>query len=576
MTMALDFGTCNTVLARWNAATRSVETVRLDGLTKTYRYRPGLSPDPSPMGGGEKRPLPRPLPLRGRGEASSPSPFGGGGRGERESAVVPSLIHYGEGNTLRTGAQVENAGLVSHRGTFRWAKLDILRNNNRARRINGSLVTPRQAAEDLIGQVLLAAGGGGEELVVTLPVESYDTYVDWLQGAVLQSFRGTVRMLDEATACILGYDTHVREGQVYVVFDFGGGTLDVSLIKTRDLGAGETRPCEVLARAGEEIGGSLVDQWLLKELQQAQDLSDQDVADVGTALLHAIEDAKVRLSGDEARVEVTQFNDLTARLIGHDFTADGLRRTLETDRPELRGLSLYRLIARTLERALEGAQERYGIKKSEVRAVFMAGGSSLLLGVAGVLRNLFPDCPVHCEDPFEAIARGACRYAGEDINLALVHDYCLSSWDRERKDYVLVPVVPKGTRYPTEKATKALFVNAACEGATRLGLVVVERSAMLRPETLYEVDGGALKAVGTQRREDIALRELNPGDREFIHLDPPGTVGARRLVAGFGVDANKRLTLSLKDLEPGNRSYVQLSSGERLELPIKEVPFVAL
>lgn len=537
MTMALDFGTCNTVLARWNEATRRVETLRLEGLTKTYRYRPPA-------------------------------------RDERESAVVPSLIHYGEGNTLSTGVAVENAGLASHRGTFRWAKLDILRNNNRARRINGTLVTPRQAAEDLIGQTLLAAGGGGEDLVVTLPVEAYDHYVDWLQAAVLQSFRGTVRTLDEATACILGYDTHVHPGQVYAVFDFGGGTLDVSLVKTRDVAVGE-KP-EVLAREGEEIGGALVDQWLLQELQAAQDLSDQDVADVGTALLRAIEEAKIRLSGGETRVEVTQFNDLTARLIGHDFTADGLRRTLGTDRPELRGASLYRLIARTVERALEQAQGRYGTRKSEVRAVFMAGGSSLLLGVAEVLRTLFPDCPVHCEDPFEAIARGACRYAGEDMNLSLVHDYCVSGWDRERKEYVLVPVVPKGTRYPTEKPVKTLYVNAACEGATRLGLVVLERSAMLRPEILYEMEGGALKAVATQRREDIAVRELNPGDREFIHLDPPGTVGARRLVAGFGVDANKRLTVSLKDLEPGNRSYVQLSSGERLELPIREVPFVKL
>ena len=233
-------------------------------------------------------------------------------------------------------------------------------------------------------------------------------------------------------------------------------------------------------------------------------------------------------------------------------------------------------MARTVERALESAQERYGTRKSDVRAVFMAGGSSLLLGVAGVVRNLFPDCPVHCEDPFEAIARGACRYAGEDINLALVHDYCLWSWDRERKDYVLVPVVPKGTRYPTEKPVRTLYVNAACEGATRLGLVVVERAAMLRPETVYEMDGGALKAVATRRREDIALRELNPGDREFIHADPACTVGARRFVAGFGVDANKRLTLSLKDLEPGSRSYVQLTSGERLALPIREVPFVTL
>jgi len=171
--------------------------------------------------------------------------------------------------------------------------------------------------------------------VVTLPVEAYDPYVDWLQAAVLQTFRGTVRMLDEATACILGYDVLVREDQVYVVVDFGGGTLDISLVKTRDLASGESRPCEVLARAGEEVGGSLVDQWLLRELQAAQGLTDQDLTDMGTALLRAIEDAKVRLSGGEERVEVVQRNELTARGIRHEFTVDGLRRTLETERPEL-------------------------------------------------------------------------------------------------------------------------------------------------------------------------------------------------------------------------------------------------
>lgn len=537
--MALDFGTSNTVLARWNPMTRGVETLRLDQLTRVYRYWP-----------------PRAALAR-------------------ESAVVPSMIHYGEGNTLRAGAQVQAAGLTNDRATFRWAKLDILRNNNRVRRVNGALVTPRQAGEDLIGQILLAAGAG-DDLVVTLPVEAFDHYVEWLQAAVLQSFRGTVRMLDEATACILGYDTRVREDQVYAVVDFGGGTLDVSVVKTRDLALADTRACEVLARAGEEIGGSLVDQWLLKELQQAERLGGQDLVEIGAALLSAVEEAKVRLSNGEKEAVVTQLNDVTARLISHTFSAAKLREVLEADRTELRGSSLYRLVAATVERALEAVREKYGIRKSEVRAVFMAGGSSLLLGVAGVVRHLFPDCPVHCEDPFEAIARGACRYAGEDLNLALVHDYCLSSWDRERKDYVLVPVVPKGTRYPTDGPAKNLYVNAACDGAARLGLVVLERSAMVRPEVLYEMDGGALRAVASHRRDDVSLRELNPGDREFIHADPPCTAGERRFVAGFGVDANKRLTLSLRDLHPNGRSYVQLTSGERLALPIWEVPFVKL
>jgi molecular chaperone DnaK (HSP70) len=540
VTLALDFGTSNTVLARWDSATRSVETLRLDRLSRIYRYRSAE------------------------------------GMSDRESAVVPSLVHYGEGNSLRVGAEVESAGLISDRATFRWTKLDILRSNNRARRVAGMLVTPRQAAEDLIGQVLLAAAAGTDELVVTLPVEAYDDYVDWLQGAVLQSFRGTVRMLDEATACILGYDRPVREGQIHVVIDFGGGTLDVSVIKTRDLADADTRPCEVLARAGEEIGGSLVDHWLVRELQQAQGLSDQDIAQVGAALLRAAEEAKVRLSDGDEQAVVTQLNDVTARLISHVFSAADLRRVLDTERPELRGASLYRLLAATVERALEAAQERYGTRKSDVAAVFMAGGSSLLLGVADLVRHLFPAAPVHCADPFEAIARGACRYAGEDIHLALVHDYCLSSWDRERKDYVLVPVVPKGTRYPTDGPVKTLYVNAACEGATRLGLVVVERSAMLRPELVYEMDGGALRTVARHRREDTSLRELNPGDRELIHADPPCAAGQRRFVAGFGVDASKRLTLSLRDLHPAGRSFVELAGGERLELPVREIPFVKL
>jgi molecular chaperone DnaK (HSP70) len=541
MTMAMDFGTCNTVLARWNTATRQVETLRLETLTRLYRYCPP-----------------------GAAEA-------------RESAVIPSLIHYEDANTLRTGAQVEDAGLVEHKGTFRWVKLDLLKGNNRARRIQNAMITPREAADDLVGQVLLAATGqGGEDLVITVPVEAYDPYVDWLQAAVLRAFRGTVRMLDEATACILGYDVHARAGQVYVVFDFGGGTLDVSVVKTLDLASGQTRQCQILGRAGEEIGGSLIDQWLLRELEQTQRLSDQDVRDVGTALLRAIEDAKIRLSGGEEAVAVTQYHDLSGRLIHHTFTASGLRRLLEADRAALEGRSLYQTVALTVERALDTAQTRYGTRKSDVQAVFMAGGSSLLLGVAGVVRNLFPGCPVHCEDPFEAIARGACRYAGEDLNLALVHDYCLRGWNRERKDYELVVVVPKGTRYPTEQPASVKYLNAACEGATRLGLVVVERSAMLRPETVYEMTNGGLQAVQRGRREDLALRELNPGDREFIHADPPCTVGVRRFVVGFGVDANKRLTLSLKDLEPGNRSYVQASSGERLALPVKDLPFVKL
>jgi hypothetical protein len=120
------------------------------------------------------------------------------------------------------------------------------------------------------------------------------------------------------------------------------------------------------------------------------------------------------------------------------------------------------------------------------------------------------------------------------------------------------------------------YVNGACEGANYLGLVIIERSDMVRPEGLWELVGGRLQRRILDLQDDNTLRELNPKDREFIHADPPCIAGNRRFVAGFGVDANRRLTVSIKDLDPQGRSTVQFSSGEQIPLPIAELPFVKL
>lgn len=541
MTLAIDFGTCNTVLACWQPNTRTVKTLRIGAPTRIYNYH--LPEDKT----------------------------------SHKSAVIPSIIHYDNNQIITIGAQVENLGLNNNKGTFRWMKPDLLKNNNRARRIDGKLITPRQAAFDFLQETLhLAAKYGEKELVVTLPIEAFDHYVDWLRATCLSCFHGKVRMLDEATACILGYGAKVRDGQVYVIFDFGGGTLDVSVVKTFDIDAEQYRPCTVLGRAGEEIGGTLIDEWLLHELQRTKDVNEQDLEVIGIDLLHAIEDAKIKLSSGLDQVEVIQYNDLTNKHIKHTITAIELRNVLNTERANLGNHSLYQLVAATIERALKQAQERYGTRKSDVQGVFMVGGSSLLLGIAELIKNLFPNCIIHRDNPFEAIARGACRYAGGDINLSLVHDYCLRSWDAEQAAFNLVPIIPKGTRYPTETPVSVKYVNGACEGATSLGLIIIERSDMVRPEGVWEVVGGRLQRRKLDWNEDNALRELNPEDREFIHVDPPCTSGTRRFIASFGVDVDKRLTVSLRDLNVNSHSYVQLNDGAKLDLPVVDLPFVKL
>lgn len=541
MTLALDFGTCNTVLARWQPVSRSVETINLGALTRTYTYR---------LSGANTRHL---------------------------STVIPSIIHYDSNQNISVGARVENIGLSADRNTFRWMKPDLLKNNNRARRANGKLITTRQAAADFIQQILLAAQLQGEtDLVITLPVEAYDYYVDWLQTTALRIFNGKVRILDEATACILGYGGKVRDGYVYVVFDFGGGTLDISVVKTFDLEAEQTRPCIVLGRAGEEIGGTLIDEWMLEELQQQTGYNDKDLGDIGVDVLHAVEHAKIRLSSGDERTEVIQYNDLTDKRIKHTFTQADLRRILDTERLNLNQRSLYRLVAATLERAIEQAHKNYGTRKTDIKGVFMVGGSSLLLGITELVGHLLPDGIIYCDNPFEAIARGACRYSGGDMNLTLVHEYCLRVWDAERADYVLVTIVPKGTRYPTEAPLSVKYINGACEGATRLNLIIFERSDMVGAEGIWEVVGGRLQRRKMDWNENNSLRELNPADREFIHADPPCTSGTRRFVVSFGVDVDKKLTVSIRDLITDGHSFVQLHDGTKLNLPITNLPLIRL
>jgi hypothetical protein len=110
-----------------------------------------------------------------------------------------------------------------------------------------------------------------------------------------------------------------------------------------------------------------------------------------------------------------------------------------------------------------------------------------------------------------------------------------------------------------------------------LSLIVFERSFMRRPETVYDFSDGALRERTVMQHNDVNLRPLNPQDRDILQADPPCRLGEKqRFVAGFGVDANKRLTISLRDLRPGNRSYLRLRNGDTVPMPVNNYPVVKL
>ena len=539
MALAFDFGTCNSVVARWNEALNDIETPDLPNLG-IYYPQPGSEP----------------------------------------ARVIPSVIHFAVESALLVGSQVDAAGVANHPGTFRWLKMDMLRNGgaNRGRRVNGRVIYPRHAADELVDRILMFVRGYfgdiDEEIVLTVPVEAFDHYIDWLREAAIKRFPGGITFIDEATACMLGYIDMVLDRTPYCIVDFGGGTLDVSVVRTDLLGAGHAK-CRILGRAGEEIGGIMIDNWLLEHIQEEKGLTDDDIASIGPSLLEAIEGAKIAISNGIEQASFTRYNDVTGRLIEVTLTAATLKEALEKKREPGRN-NLYQHIIRTLDRALDQARDRAGIRKEDLKGIFLVGGSSLLPGIEEKIREFFPQSDVHAGNPFEAIARGACRYSGGIFDQTLTHDYCLRSWNRELRDFELVPVVPRGTPYPTGKPVCSKYIKAASDNQDTLGLVIYERSSMSRPLIAYVNGADGLRPVREGEREVCRDRALNPEDSEFIHAVPPCRSGERRFIAGFGVDSNRRLTLWLRDTEENNSSYIRLRDGSCLPLPVTDLPVVKL
>ena len=225
--LAVDFGTSNTVVAVWDGEQQDGHAVLLSGL-------------------------------------SLPDEHDG-----REFHIVPSLIHY-DGARVRVGRQVlDEPGLRTAQTTFQWMKLYVGNGMKLPRRFGERTVDFFQAAGDFLRQVLVAAGAyadlAEEEVAFPVPVEAFEHYQNWLDGVVASAGVRAPRFIDEPSAAALGYSARIRSGEGFSVFDFGGGTADVSIVKVEeDARAG--RRCRMLGKAGAQVGGTLIDQWIVRDV----------------------------------------------------------------------------------------------------------------------------------------------------------------------------------------------------------------------------------------------------------------------------------------------------------------------
>ena len=517
MAIAIDFGTSNTVIARWNPATGQAETLSLPGLSVIAGINPPL---------------------------------------------IPSLVYVEDASRQQVvvGQAVRDRGLdlKTDPRFFRSFKRGIGSDiQGFLPEIDGQTVTFEQAGQWFLTQIIeklqATLPDVGQSLILTVPVDSFEAYRHWL-GGVCQSLPvEQVRMLDEPTAAALGYG--MTDADVLLVVDFGGGTLDLSLVQLpSDVQAGKKplgfilkwgekllaensgqRPktARVLAKAGQNLGGTDIDNWLVDYFATTQGIEPTPLT---TRLAERL---KIQLSLQTSASEV-YFNDETFESYELELTRDRFEAILKEHQ-------FFELLDEAMTQVLQQGR-RQGVEVSDIDAVLLVGGTVEIPAVQTWVQQYFDATKIRRSKPFEAIAQGALQLSqGVELKDFLYHSYGIRYWDRRHNRHNWHSLIKAGQPYPMSDPVE-LVLGASVENQPSIELIVGELGSETGATEVY-FDGDRL-ITRNKASSHSSVQPLNDreGARSIAQLTPAGYPGSDRVKVQFWVDAQRSLRITVEDL----------------------------
>ncbi|AGY58797.1 chaperone protein DnaK [Gloeobacter kilaueensis JS1] len=389
-----------------------------------------------------------------------------------------------------------------------------------------------------------------EDVVFTVPVNSFEVYRQWLLESSSDLAAARIQLIDESTAAALGYG--LEQGETVLVIDFGGGTLDLSLVQPaaieeaadgflikwgRKIFSGKekarTPTARVLAKVGRNLGGMDIDTWLADSLARQQKLPS------GALLQRVAERLKIRLSSAETATEVY-------------FDEDSLRTARITlDREQLEALltarGFFGQLDESLDQLLQQARRR-DLDIANIDAAILVGGSCRIPAVQQwAIRQLGAE-RVRSERVFEAVAHGALRVGrGLQVEDFLYHGYGVRYWDHRRSRHGWHPLFKAGQAYPTGNPLE-LVLGASVSNQPNIELVIGELGDGSDSAEVFFENGRLTLRASTAEQ---AVRPLNDSDegRVIAQLEPPGFPGRDRVKVQLRIDAQRQLRITVEDLE---------------------------
>ena len=379
----------------------------------------------------------------------------------------------------------------------------------------------KSAAEDYIGQKI-------DKVVITVPAYFNDSQRQATKDAGRIAGLEVLRIINEPTAAALAYGLDKKKDETIAVYDFGGGTFDISIL---EVGEGVV---EVKATNGDtHLGGDNIDQriidWIIEEFKKDQgiDLSKDKMA--LQRLKEAAEKAKMELS-------TVQESEITLPFITADATG-----------PKHLNLKLTRakfesLVDDILQRSIGPCKQALadaGVKPSDIDEVVLVGGSTRIPKVQQIVRDLFGKEPHKGVNPDEVVAVGAAVQAGVlggEVKDVLLLDVTPLSLGIETLGSVFTKLIDRNTTIPTRKSE---IFSTAADNQTSVEIHVLQGE---RPMARDNRTLGKFHLVGI----------------------PPAPRGIPQIEVTFDIDANGIVNVSAKDLGTGREQKITITSSSGL------------
>jgi molecular chaperone DnaK len=379
----------------------------------------------------------------------------------------------------------------------------------------------KKAAENYLGEAV-------SEAVITVPAYFNDSQRQATKEAGEIAGLNVRRIINEPTASALAYGLDKKKDEVVAVYDFGGGTFDISILEVAD------KVVEVKATAGDtHLGGDDLDQrvidWLVAEFRKDQgiDLSKDKMA--MQRLKEAAEKAKIELSS-------TLETEINLPFITAD--ASGPKHlSMKLTRGRFEQM-VADLIDRTKGPSVQALKDS-GLTTEQIDEAVLVGGSTRVPTVHELVKQLFGREPHKGVNPDEVVALGAAVQAGVlagDVKDILLLDVTPLSLGIETLGGVMTTLIARNTTIPTRKSE--VFTTAA-DGQTSVEIHVMQGE---RPMARDNRTLGRFHLVGI----------------------PPAPRGVPQVEVTFDIDANGILHVSARDQGTGKEQAITITASTGL------------